>query len=458
MQRTETVVLSSLIHNEEYLRKVMPFLKSEYFTTRSDAILFLAIKGFTDKYSKVPTLDVLKLAVNKDKGISEDEHTEILEALEDMAPIDNDLQWLVDTTEEFCKDKALYNAIVTSIQVIDGKHKKIKSDGLPALLEEALAVAFDNHVGHDYITDADERFESYHNVESRIPFDLDMFNRITMGGIPKKTLNVFMAGINVGKTLVMNHVAASFLAQGKNVLYITLEMSETEIAKRIDANLLNITMADLMVVSKVMYKERMDKLQARSKGKLIVKEYPTGGGHAGNFNALINELRLKKSFVPDVVFIDYLNICSSSRLKEDAAAHTYTWIKAIAEEIRGLAVKHNVPIFSATQTTRSGSVNNDPGMTDTSESFGLPATVDLYLSIVQDEQLENDNQYIIKQLKNRYRDKAVDRRFLIGVDKTKMRLYDVEKSAQKGLSQGSAEEMASDSSKFRNRDFSGIKV
>lgn len=458
MTRIETVVLSSLIHNEEYLRKVMPFLKVEYFTSPSDAKLFLTVKQFVDKYAKPPTLDALKIAANKDKNLTEEEHTLIVEALDSMEPQANDLEWLVDETEQFCKDKAVYNAIVKSINIIDGKDKKNNADGIPLLLEEALAVAFDNNVGHDFLEDAEERFEYYHNVEERIPFDLDMFNRITAGGIPKKTLNVIMAGVGVGKTLIMCHIAAAFLAQGKNVLYITLEMAAEEISKRIDTNLLNIPIEDLPIVSKAMFMERIEKVRAKTNGKLIVKEYPTSSAHAGHFSSLINELRIKKNFVPDAVVVDYLNICSSSRLKADAAAHTYTWVKAIAEEIRAMAVKHEVPVFTGTQTTRGGSVDNDPDMTDTSESFGLPATVDLHLAIVQDETLDELNQYLCKQLKNRYRDKAKDRRFIVGVDKTKMRLYDVEKSAQKGLSPEETTGTLGSTRKSKKPDLSKIKV
>ena len=457
MNRIETVVLSSLIHNEEYLRKVLPFLKSEYFKSKSDAKLFSAIKGFSDKYNKCPTLEVLKLSANKDKTLSEDEYSEIMAALEDMAPADNDLDWLVNETEQFCKDQALYNAIVKSISVIEGKDKKLDTGGIPSLLEEALAVGFDTSVGHNYLDDAEARFDYYHNKEERIPFDLDMLNKITAGGVPKKTLNMFMAGVGVGKTLVMSHLAAGFLAKGKNVLYITLEMAQEEIARRIDANLLNVPIAELPILGRPMFDERLARIRSKTHGKLFIKEYPTSGAHAGHFATLLNELRLKQQFVPDVIFIDYLNICSSSRLKPDAAQHTYTWIKAIAEELRAFAVKFNVPVFSATQTTRGGSVDNDPDMTDTSESFGLPATVDLYLAIVQDEEFDEMNQYLFKQLKNRYRDKAIDRRFLVGVDKLKMRLYDLEKSAQRGVSQGGDEDSPVKSRRSRKPDLSAIK-
>jgi replicative DNA helicase len=436
----------------------MPFLKPDYFTQAVDNKIFNAIKGFSDKYNKPPTLEVLKLSANKDKTLSEDEYVEVINTLDDMIYIDQDIDWLVAETEQFCKDRALYNAMSTAVQIIDGKNKKLTPEAIPPMLEEALAIGFDSHIGHDFLDESEERFDYYHNVEERLAFDVEMFNTITNGGVPKKTLNVIMAGVGVGKTLLMSHLAAGFLAQGKNVLYITLEMSDKEIAKRIDANLLNVSTDDLMLMSRTMFQERMDKLRARTTGRLIIKEYPTGGGHAGHFNALINELWLKKKFKPHVVIVDYLNICASVRLKPDAAASTYTWVKAIAEEIRGLAVKHNVPIFSGTQTTRSGSVSNDPDMTDTAESFGLPATVDFYLALVQDEDMDEQNQYLAVQLKNRYRDKAKDRRFMIGVDKTKMRLYDTEKSAQHSFSRPSATETGPTRSKFRDHKFDNIVV
>lgn len=458
MKRMETVILSSLIHNEEYLRQVMPFLTVEYFQNASDAKLFTFVKGFTDKYGKPPTLDALRIAISKDKTLREEEEREIVEVVDDLEPNQNDLDWLIDETEQFCKDKAVYNAILTSIEIIDGKNKKLKTDGIPGLLEDALAVAFDNTIGHDYVDDAEERYDSYHNEEEKIPFDIEMLNRVTKGGLPKKTLTVYMAGVGVGKSLIMCHNAAGALAQGKNVLYITLEMAEEEIAKRIDANLLDVTMDELMYITKPLYMKRMEKFTKRSRGKLFIKEYPTSGAHAGHFDALINELKIKKGFVPDIIFIDYLNICSSRRLREDSAQNTYTWVKAIAEEIRGLAVKHKVPIVSATQSTRSGSVSSDPSMTDTSESFGLPATVDVYFAVVQDEELDSLNQYLFKQLKNRLRDKALDRRFIIGVEKNKMRLYDVEKSAQKTLLEKPNEEITGSRAKFANKDFSDIKV
>lgn len=454
--RIETIIFSNLIHNEQYLRRVLPFLKTEYFVHSTDAFLYKAVSGFVEKYNKPPTTSVLAIEANKDKTLTDDQHTELLETINELEPTENDLEWLTDETEKFCKEKALYNAIKKSIHIIDGKEKKLSTDGIPTLLEEALGVCFDSDVGHDYIENSDDRYEYYHNVEERIPCDLDMLNQITKGGVAKKTLNLLMAGVGVGKTLTLCSLGSSYLAQGYNVLYITMEMSAEKIAERIDQNLLNITSDDLMVISKTMFAERMDRLKKKTKGKLIIKEYPTSSAHAGHFNSLISELKMKKQFVPHVIIIDYLNICASSRLKENASENTYTYVKAIAEECRGLAVRHRVPIWTATQTTRGGSVNSDPNMTDTAESFGVPATLDLQLAIVETEELIELNQLMFKQLKNRYRDKNIDARFVIGVDKNKMRLYTVEKSAQ--MLTGSRTVSSSNVTRRAKPDLSGIKV
>jgi len=432
--KIETVILQNLANDDEYMRKVIPFLKRDYFLDNSDKIIYDKIKGFIDQYNAIPSKDALVIAVQNDKTLNEEQYKDVAEAILQLDPTDHNKDWLYKETEKFCKDKAIYNAILSSIAIIDGRDSARTEDGIPQLLQEALGVCFDNNVGHDYIDSSDQRYEFYHRVESRIPFDLDYFNKITNGGMPNKTLNVCLAGTGVGKSLFMCHVAASVLAQNKNVLYITLEMAEERIAERIDANLMNITMDQLKDLPKAIFDNRIEKIKDKTQGKLIIKEYPTAGAHTGHFKALLNELQLKRQFKPDLIVIDYLNICASSRFKGGANINSYTLIKSIAEELRGMAVEENVPILSATQTTRGGYGNTDVELTDTSESFGLPATVDFMFALISTEDLEAMNQLMVKQLKNRYNDPTINKRFVIGVDRAKMKLYDLEQSAQKNIS------------------------
>ena len=432
-QTIERTALTNLICNEDYARKVLPFIKSNYFDEREEQIIFEEISNFVDKYQKIPTQTSLEIEVGERKDLNETEHKKIVDIIKTLNPMEVDFDWLVDHTEKFCKDKAIYNAIVDGIKIIDGKDSKRKPDAIPEILTDALSVSFDNSVGHDYIEDAESRFDYYHRVEERIPIDLDFFNKITKGGLPPKTLNIALAGTGVGKSLFMCHMAANCLSQGKNVLYITLEMAEERIAERIDANLMNISMEDLQSLAKQMFTDKMSKIIKKTKGKLIVKEYPTATAHSSHFRGLIKELAIKKSFRPDIMFIDYLNICASSRFKGAQNVNSYMYVKAIAEELRGLAVETNVPIMSATQTTRSGFVSTDVGLEDTSESFGLPATADLMFALISTEELEELNQICVKQLKNRYNDPTMNKRFVIGIDRAKMRLYDVEVDAQQDL-------------------------
>ena len=432
--KIEKVILQNLANDDVFMRKVIPFLKRDYFIDNNEKIVYDKIKNFIDEYNVIPTKDALVIASQNDKSLNEDQYKEVVELIHDLEPTEHNKDWLYKETEKFCKDKAIYNAILQSISIIDGRDKARTEDGIPQLLQDALGVCFDNNVGHDYIESADKRYEFYHRVESRVPFDLEYFNKITNGGMPNKTLNVCLAGTGVGKSLFMCHVAASVLAQGKNVLYITLEMAEERIAERIDANLMNITMDQLKDLPKTLFDNRIEKIRAKTEGTLIIKEYPTTGAHTGHFKALLNELQLKKQFKPDIIIIDYLNICASSRFKGGANINSYTLIKSIAEELRGLAVEENLPILSATQTTRGGYGNTDVELTDTSESFGLPATVDFMFALISTEDMEKMNQLMVKQLKNRYNDPTINKRFVIGVDRAKMKLYDLEQSAQKGLS------------------------
>ena len=394
-QTIERTALTNLICNEDYARKVLPFIKSNYFDEREEQIIFEEISNFVDKYQKIPTQTSLEIEVGERKDLNETEHKKIVDIIKTLNPMEVDFDWLVDHTEKFCKDKAIYNAIVDGIKIIDGKDSKRKPDAIPEILTDALSVSFDNSVGHDYIEDAESRFDYYHRVEERIPFDLDFFNKITKGGLPPKTLNIALAGTGVGKSLFMCHMAANCLSQGKNVLYITLEMAEERIAERIDANLMNVSMEDLQSLAKQMFTDKMSKITKKTKGKLIVKEYPTATAHSSHFRGLIKELAIKKSFRPDIIFIDYLNICASSRFKGAQNVNSYMYVKAIAEELRGLAVETNVPIMSATQTTRSGFVSTDVGLEDTSESFGLPATADLMFALISTEELEELNQICV---------------------------------------------------------------
>lgn len=461
--RIEEQIINNLIHDEHYCRKVLPFIKEEYFGDHTESVIVKEIIKFFDQYNRAPSKEVVGIELNNSKNLSDTELKDAQSFLSNLTKEEVNEQWIIDSTEKFCKDRAVYLAIMRSIKVFEGNDKNIGKDGIPSLLSDALAVSFDSHVGHDYIDDYESRYEFYHRVEEKIPFDLEMFNKITKGGLSKKTLNIALAGTGVGKSLFMCHVGAAALQQGRNVLYISMEMAEERIAERIDANLLNLSMDELKVVDKDVYTTRIDKLKAKTQGKLIVKEYPTASAHAGHFRALLEELKLKRDFVPDIIFIDYLNICSSQRMKAGANVNSYTFVKAIAEELRGLAVEYNVPIMSATQTTRSGYANSDPGLEDTSESFGLPATADFMFALVSSEELENLNQIVVKQLKNRYNDPNYFKRFVVGIDRSKMKLYDVEASAQEGLSNAGQvkDTPVFDKSSFGSRpdeskDFSGF--
>ena len=429
-QTIERTTLSQLVYNEEYARKVLPFLKGDYFADKTERTVFEEIQKFVEKYNSVPTQTSLEIEVSDRGDLNESDYKKVIEVIKTLESTEVDYDWLVDTTEKFCKDKAVYNAIVDGIKIIEGKDNKRDAGAIPSLLTDALAVGFDNHIGHDYVLDSDSRFEFYHRVEEKIPFDLDFFNRITKGGLPPKTLNIALAGTGVGKSLFMCHMAANCLSQGKNVLYITLEMAEERIAERIDANLMNISMEDLYSLPKQMFDDKIDAIRKKTTGKLIIKEYPTASAHSAHFRGLLKELAIKKTFKPDILFIDYLNICASSRFKGATNVNSYMYIKSIAEELRGLAVETNLPIMSATQTTRSGFVSSDIGLEDTSESFGLPATADLMFALISNEELEGLNQIAVKQLKNRYNDPTVNKRFVIGIDRAKMRLYDVKNNQQ----------------------------
>ena len=433
MKNIEKTILANLISNEQYARKVLPFIRPEYFQDNNEKIVFDEISKFAIKYSKLPTSISLQVELDNRKDLNEQTYKDITSLVETLQADPVDEQWLLDTTETFCKDKAVYNAVIDGISIIEGRDKKRKPDALPSLLTDALAVSFDNRVGHDYFKDAEARFEYYHKKEKRIPFDLEFFNKITKGGLPQKTLNIALAGTGVGKSLFMCHMAANCLNQGRNVLYITLEMAEERIAERIDANLMNVSMDDLHDLPKKMYEDKMERVNGKTKGTLIIKEYPTASAHTNHFRALIQELAIKKSFKPDIIFVDYLNICASSRFRGGTNINSYTMIKSIAEELRGLAVENNLPILSATQTTRSGYGSTDIGLEDTSESFGLPATADFMFALISTEEMQELNQITVKQLKNRYNDPSTNKRFVLGIDRSKMRLYDVELGAQNDL-------------------------
>ena len=459
MPRIEQTALSNLIHNEEYTRKVLPFIKEEYFADRLEGLLFSEIYKFVEKYNSLPTKEALSIEINSNKNVNEDEYKKITDILSTLDKEPVNLEWLLETTEKFCKDRAIHNAILGGIQILDGKDKQHTPEYLPELLSGALGVSFDQKVGHDYLLDSQERYDFYKKKEERLELDLDFFNKITRGGIPSKTLNICLAGTGVGKTMFMTHLASSVLLQGKNVLYITMEMAEERIAERVDANLLNVGMSDLEELPYKMYETKINKLQKKTTGQLIVKEYPTASASVAHFKNLLSELAMKKSFKPDIVFIDYLNICASSRFKAGANVNSYTYIKAIAEELRGLAVEQDIPIFSATQTTRSGFVSSDVGLEDTSESFGLPATADFMFALISSEELEEKNQIMVKQLKNRYNDPTINRKFIIGVDRSKMRLYDVEQHAQTDLVD-SGQPDTSITSKFTQKigEYSDFKI
>ena len=428
-ERIETTILRNFFFNEDFTRKALPFVKPDYFTNRTERLLFEEIYNFVNSYKNLPTKETILIEFGRRKDLNDEEVKSVKELVNGFVDEKSDLQWLLDTTERFCKDRAVHNAVLSGIKILDGKDKQRQPEAIPSILSEALAVSFDNHIGHDYIGDAESRFDWYHTKEKRYPFDLNFFNKITKGGVPSKTLNIALAGTGVGKSLFMCHCASNFLTQGQNVLYITLEMAEERIAERIDANLMDVTMDDLHDMPKQLYDNKMAKLRSKTTGQLIIKEYPTASAHSGHFRALINELALKKSFKPDIVFLDYLNICASSRFKGGNIS-SYFYIKAIAEELRGLAVEFNLPIFSATQTTRTGYVSTDIGLEDTSESFGLPATADFMFALMSNEELESLGQMKVKQLKNRYNDPSMNRAFIVGVDRAKMRLYDVENTAQ----------------------------
>ena len=462
--KLELTILKNLIYNEDYLRKVLPFLKPEYFTDSESRTLYKEINEFVQTYNSTPTIEAITLAVQEKRNLTDDQVEKCksdLQEIKESASERSELQWLINKTEQFCQEKAIYNAVLGSISILDGKDKTREKGAIPSLLSEALAVSFDNSVGHDYLENSDERYEFYHKKEERIPFDLDLFNKITKGGLPKKTLNIALAGTGVGKSLFMCHVAASCMVQGKNVLYITMEMAEEKIAERIDANLLNVTVDDLISLPKDMYDKKIEKLREKTVGKLIIKEYPTASASTTHFRTLLNELNLKRSFTPDIIFVDYLNICCSSRLKAGANVNSYTYVKAIAEELRGLAVEFGVPIVSATQTTRSGFTSSDPGLEDTSESFGLPATADLMFALISSEELEELGQIMVKQLKNRYADPTTYKRFSLGIDRAKMRLYDVEQSAQNDIVDSGNDKPLNtfgDRERPQKKQFSGFKV
>ena len=457
MERIETTILRNLVCEEEYSRKVIPFIEPDYFENKTEKIIFQEISQFIVKYDSAITIEALNIEIENRTDLTE---TEIKESREttrtfDDAPVDT--QWLIESTEKWCRDRAIYLALMESIHIADGNDEKKNRDAIPTILSDALAVSFDNHIGHDYLQDYEERYESYHRKESRIQFDLEHFNKITKGGLPNKTLNIALAGTGVGKSLFMCHHAASVLLEGKNVLYITLEMAEEKIAERIDANLLNVNIQDITDLPKPMFEKKVNSIAKKTQGTLIIKEYPTASAHSGHFKSLLNELALKKSFRPDIIFIDYLNICASSRYAKTANVNSYSYIKAIAEELRGLAVEANLPIVSATQTTRSGYGSSDVDLTDTSESFGLPATADLMFALISTEELEGLNQIMVKQLKNRYNDPTIFKRFVVGVDRAKMRLYDCEQKAQEDILDNGTEDEYNKENKPPKKSFAEFK-
>ena len=457
MERIEFLILKCLINNEDYSRKVLPFIKSEYFEDNSEKTVFLEIQSFMEQYNKLPTKEVLYIELDKNTNLTDETFKQSREIIQGLDEIEIEYQWLVDSTEKWCRDRAIYLALMDSIQIADGQDEKKNRDAIPSILSDALAVSFDNNIGHDYLFNYEERYEYYHRKEEKIPFDIEYFNKITKGGLPPKTLNIALAGTGVGKSLFMCHVASSVLLQGRNVLYITMEMAEEKIAERIDANLLNVPIQEITDLPKVMFENKVTGIAKKTQGSLIIKEYPTASAHSGHFKALLNELALKKSFRPDIIFIDYLNICASSRYRANGNVNSYSYIKSIAEELRGLAVEANVPIVSATQTTRSGYASSDVDLTDTSESFGLPATADLMFALISTDELQDLGQIMVKQLKNRYNDLAMNRRFVVGIDRSKMRLYDCEQTAQDDiLDSGKEEEYTYEETKSK-KSFEGFK-
>ena len=463
MNRLEHSILKNLIYNETFARKVLPFLRTDYFSDNTEKVVYKEVDDFINKYNSLPTHEALIINLTESKKLTEQEvrnSMELLQNINQHKDEPTEMKWLVEQTEKFCQDKAIYNAIMESVSILDDKGDKKAKGEIPKILSDALGVSFDPNVGHDYIDDFSNRYDLYHKVESRVKFDLDIFNKITKGGLPIKTLNVALAGTGVGKSLFMCHVAASCLSNAQNVLYITMEMSEEKIAERIDANLMNVTMDELHVMSKEDYVRKFGVLKNKTQGKLIIKEYPTAAANALHFRALLQELLLKKSFKPDIIFIDYLNICSSSRIKPGGSVNSYTYIKSIAEELRGLAVEAGLPIMTATQTTRSGFTNTDVDLTDTSESFGLPATADFMFALISTEELQQLNQIMVKQLKNRYSDPSVFKRFIVGIDRSKMRLYDTEQSSQTDISDSGQPDkpLSTFGNRERRNKFEGIKV
>ena len=457
MERIETTILRNLIYNEEYSRKVIPFIEPDYFEQKSEKIIFEEITKFIVKYGSAITIEALNIETDNRTDLTETEIKEVRDINNSLKNIPADYQWLMDTTEKWCRDRAIYLALMESIALADGEDETKGRDAIPTILSDALAVSFDNHIGHDYLEDYEERYDLYHRKEDKIKFDLEFFNKITKGGIPNKTLNIALAGTGVGKSLFMCHVASSVLLQNKNVLYITLEMAEEKIAERIDANLLNVPIQDITELPRPMFENKVVSLSKKTQGTLIIKEYPTASAHSGHFKALLNELALKKSFKPDIIFIDYLNICASSRYRAGSNVNSYSYIKAIAEELRGLAVETNLPIVSATQTTRSGFASSDVDLTDTSESFGLPATADLMFALISTEELEDLNQIMVKQLKNRYNDPTIYKRFVIGIDRAKMRLYDCEQKAQDDILDNGRDEEYNVEEKTPKKSFAEFK-
>ena len=460
MNRIEKIILKNLVYNESYVKRVLPFLKSEYFGDHTETVLFKTINNFILKYENLPTFESLVIQLRESK-LNENELKDVVNELNEFRKEKDEVvddRWLLEQTEKFCQEKAIHNALLESIQILDDKSRTTKDKGsIPSILSDALAVSFDEHIGHDYTEDFESRYDFYHRKEEKIPFDLDFFNKITKGGVSYKTLNIILAGTGVGKSLFMCHMAAACLNQGKNVLYITMEMAEEKIAERIDANLLNVNLDDLGSLSRQDYERKISTLKSKTDGKLIIKEYPTASASVLHFKTLLNELYLKRKFKPDIIFVDYLNICCSSRLKYGANVNTYLYVKAIAEELRGLAVETGVPIFSATQTTRSGFTSSDPGLEDTSESFGLPATADFMFALVSTEELEKLNQIQVKQLKNRYSDPNKNKRFVVGIDRGKMKLYDVENSAQNDLVDSGQSDVVDYSSKFKKK-YDALKI
>jgi replicative DNA helicase len=467
MNRLEHSILKNLIYNDSYCRKVLPFISPDYFSDDTEKVVFKEVNEFVNKYKSLPTHEALVINFTESKSLTETQvrtSINLLDEIYKQREEPTEEQWLIEQTEKFCQDKAIYNAIMESVSILDDKNHKTSKGEIPKLLSDALGVSFDSHIGHDYINDAEDRFDFYHRVEERVRFDLDLFNKITKGGLPVKTLNIALAGTGVGKSLFMCHVAAACISQGRNVLYITLEMAEERIAERIDANLLNIDIQELHTISKQDYDRKFDVLRSKTQGKLIIKEYPTASASTLHFRSLLQDLHLKKNFKPEIIFVDYLNICSSARMKPGNSVNSYTYIKAIAEELRGLAVEFAVPIVSATQTTRSGFTNSDPGLEDTSESFGLPATADFMFALITTEELEQLGQIMVKQLKNRYSDPNTYKRFVIGIDRSKMKLFDAEPDAQNGIVDSGTDIPDKPINTFGNRErkfnskFEGVRV